>query len=126
MQTLVDLLAQSANRHGAATAVTLHGRAPWTWSYAELWEQSRRAAAYLRGNGVAKGDRVLFWGTNRPEWVAAFFGAQLLGAVAVPLDLRSNEDLLSAIEAETEPRHIVLGSEQAAGLKGDARAVYGT
>jgi long-chain acyl-CoA synthetase len=118
MQTLVDLLAQSANRHGAATAVTLHGRAPWTWSYAELWEQSRRAAAYLRGNGVAKGDRVLFWGTNRPEWVAAFFGAQLLGAVAVPLDLRSNEDLLSAIEAETEPRHIVLGSEQAAGLKG--------
>jgi len=118
LRTLVDLLAQAAERHATTPALSLHGRAPWTWSYGELWGQSRRAAAFLRAQGVGKGDRIVFWGPNRPEWVATFFGAQILGAIAVPLDLRSNEDLLSAIEAQTEPRHIVLGSEQAAGLKG--------
>jgi long-chain acyl-CoA synthetase len=116
MRTLVDLLAQSAEDHGSAAALSLHGRAAWTWSYSELWDQSRRAASYLRAEGVGKGDRVVFWGPNRPEWVAAFFGAQILGAIVVPLDLRSNEDLLDAIETQTQPRYLVLGSEQAAGM----------
>ena len=122
MRTLVDLLAQSADAHGSAAAVSLHGRDPWSWSYAGLWDQSRRAATFLRQHGVGKGDRVVFWGPNRPEWVAAFFGVQILGAVAVPLDLRSNAALLDAIEAQTQPRYIIHGSEQATVLTGDHAA----
>jgi steroid-24-oyl-CoA synthetase len=40
----------------------------------------------LRGRGVAKGDRVAIILRNLPEWPVAFFAAQLIGAVATPLN----------------------------------------
>ena len=119
METLPDLLSESARAWPSLPAVGLHeDQAPWSWTYAELLDNARRAAAYLAANGIARLDRVVFWGGNRPEWVAAFFGAQMLGAVVVPLDVRSQEDLLVRIEQQTQPKHMLLGNEQAASLKG--------
>jgi long-chain acyl-CoA synthetase len=69
--------------------------------------------------GVGKGDRVVIWGASRPEWVAAFFGTLLLGGVVVPLDVRSREDLLTRIEEQTKPVHMILSKEQAGSLKGE-------
>ena len=40
----------------------------------------------LGARGIAKGDRVLLWGENSGEWVAAFLGCMFAGAVAVPMD----------------------------------------
>lgn len=119
MQTLIDLLREVAQRHAGLPAVALfEGKtASWGWTYAELWDAARRVAAYLRAQGIGRGDRVVLWGPNRPEWVAAFFGVQLAGGVVVPLDLRSPEDLLTRIEEQTTPTHLFLGNEQAKGLK---------
>lgn len=119
MDTLPDLLSASARRWSGLPAVGLHDeQEPWSWTYAELLEYASRAAAYLAATGIAKGDRIVFWGGNRPEWVAAFFGAQMLGAVVIPLDVRSQEELLVRIEQQTQPKYMFLGKEQAAGLKG--------
>jgi acyl-CoA synthetase (AMP-forming)/AMP-acid ligase II len=52
-------------------------------------------ARNLESRGIAKGDRVLLWGSNSPEWVAALFGCVNIGAIAVPLDMQPehcNED----------------------------------
>ncbi len=43
-------------------------------------------ARELETRGIAKGDRVLLWGENSGEWVAAFLGCLFRGAVAVPMD----------------------------------------
>jgi long-chain acyl-CoA synthetase len=119
MNTLPDLLSESARTWPNLPAVGLHDDTePWSWTYAELLDSASRAAVYLAANGIAKGDRVVFWGGNRPEWVAAFFGAQMLGAVVIPLDVRSQEQLLTRIEQQTQPKHMLLGHEQAASLKG--------
>ena len=119
MDTLPDLLSESARAWSSLPAVGLHDETePWSWTYAELLDNAGRAAAYLAANGIAKGDRLVFWGGNRPEWVAAFFGAQMLGAVVIPLDVRSQADLLERIEQQTQPKHMFLGKEQAANLKG--------
>src|SRR5712692_10326856 len=119
MDTLPDLLSESARAWSSLPAVGLHDdQEPWSWTYAELLDFAGRAAAYLAANGIAKGDRLVFWGGNRPEWVAAFFGAQMLGAVGIPLDVRSQEDLLVRIEQQTQPKHMLLGKDQAASLKG--------
>jgi len=119
MDTLPDLLRESARVWSRLPAVGLHNDTePWSWTYAELLDHASRAAAYLAANGIAQGDRLVFWGGNRPEWVAAFFGAQMLGAVVIPLDVRSQEDLLVRIEQQTQPKHMFLGKEQAASLKG--------
>jgi long-chain acyl-CoA synthetase len=117
LKTLVELLEVAAGKWPTLRAVWLHDDEPWGWTYAELIDASRRVAGYLREQGIGKGDRVVFWGPNRPEWVAAFFGAQMLGTVAVPLDVRSLEDLLDGIDEQTEPRHMFIGAEQAKALE---------
>lgn len=53
--------------------------------YAELLERSERVAAFLRGDGVAAGDRVLILAAGQEEFVVALWGALLAGAVAVPV-----------------------------------------
>jgi len=55
------------------------------WTYADLRREARRVARALVGAGVSKGARVGVLMGNRPEAVAAFFGAPLIGAVSVPL-----------------------------------------
>ncbi len=110
--TLVSLLAESAERWAERPALSFYSDEPWGWTYAELWSASRRVAGFLKDSGVAKGDRVLLWGDNRPEWVAAFFGTLLLGAVAVPIDAQSTEDFLALIQDATEPRYMFLGTDQ--------------
>ena len=50
-----------------------------------------RRAAYavakaLVAAGVTKGDRVAILMRNQPEWVVAFYGAALAGAIATPLN----------------------------------------
>ena len=52
-------------------------------TYRELWDAAARVAGGLRTDGVAVGDRVALRLPNGVDWVVAFFGCQLAGAVAV-------------------------------------------
>jgi acyl-CoA synthetase (AMP-forming)/AMP-acid ligase II len=56
------------------------------WSYAELRERALAVARALVAEGVAAGDRVAVWATNRPEWLEVQFGAAYAGVVLVPLN----------------------------------------
>ena len=55
------------------------------FSFAELHERARHAAAGLAGLGVRRGDRVALVLPTGVEFMDAFFGALLAGAVPVPL-----------------------------------------
>jgi acyl-CoA synthetase (AMP-forming)/AMP-acid ligase II len=54
-------------------------------SYAELYLRARRSAAALSAIGVRRGDRVALVLPTGPDFMDAFFGALLAGAVPVPL-----------------------------------------
>jgi len=56
------------------------------WTFAEMRTRAQRAAAALRGLGVARGSHVLSWMPNEREAILGWFGANLLGAVYVPLN----------------------------------------
>ncbi len=56
------------------------------WTYAQVARLASCFARELERRKIGKGDRVLLWGENSAEWVAAFFGIMLRGAVAVPMD----------------------------------------
>ena len=88
--SLVAMLRASVERDAAATALVELGGP--SISYGELWERSARVAGGLRGAGVARGDRVAIRLGNGIDWVLAFFGAQLLGAVVVPVNTRLTEE----------------------------------
>ncbi|MFN8555871.1 MAG: AMP-binding protein [Dehalococcoidia bacterium] len=119
MDTLVDLLRESCARYADLPALSYSaGKSErWSWRYATLWDYALRVAGHLRGAGVAPGDRVIIWGANRPEWVAAFFGALATGATVVPMDVRSRPDFLDRLIEQTSPTHIFVGKEQASHLK---------
>src|SRR5271165_4166023 len=42
-------------------------------TYAEAASAALGFAQHLRNAGIQKGDRIVFWGENRPEWVVALW-----------------------------------------------------
>ena len=61
-------------------------------SYRDLWDRSARVAGGLRAEGIKPGDRVAIRLANGSDWVLAFFGSQLAGAVTVPVNTRFAEE----------------------------------
>lgn len=58
------------------------------FTFAELWDECRRAASALLERGVGRGTRIAIWAPNRREWVIAAIAAQTCGAAIVPLNTR--------------------------------------
>ena len=83
----------------AASAVLEMGGASLT--YGELWDRAARVAGGLRASGVGPGDRVAIRLPNGIDWVLAFFGAQLAGAVAVPINTRFTEDEMAYVVGDS-------------------------
>jgi len=83
MSNFVDVLNQHARAQPHKEALRSQGR---SWTYAELVDASRRAAAVLADHGVAQGDRVALLCLNTPGFVFALFGAWQLGAAVVPVN----------------------------------------
>ena len=99
--------------HGDQTAVA-HWRGLRTarWSYARLASAAFQFARELEARKIGAGDRVLFWGENSPEWIAAFYGCLLRGAVVVPLDLKSAPDFVERVQQQVSAKLLLADNEQ--------------
>ena len=74
-------LVKDFRRHGAQTAVVVYrGNRRYATSYAELANLTGRFSAELARRSVGPGERVVIWGENSAEWIAAFFGCQFAAA----------------------------------------------
>jgi acetyl-CoA synthetase len=72
-------------RDNPRTAVcVVDGATVTSTTYAELSERSSQVANWLRGNGVARGDRVLVMLDNRLAMWEVLLAAMKLGAVVIP------------------------------------------
>ncbi|MDR1868427.1 MAG: AMP-binding protein [Treponema sp.] len=61
------------------------------WSYGRWGDECRRVARGLLAAGLSKGDRVVLWSENRPEWMAVWMGTAIAGIVIVPVDFLATE-----------------------------------
>jgi acyl-CoA synthetase (AMP-forming)/AMP-acid ligase II len=85
-RSLVEMLGASANRSPDKEAIVeLEGPRV---TYHELWDRAARVAGGLKSAGVKRGDRVAIHLANGLDWVLAFFGAHMAGAIAVPVNTR--------------------------------------
>jgi long-chain acyl-CoA synthetase len=110
--SLADLIADF-RRHGREMAIVHHrGYRMERWSYAELLDTAARFARELAARGIAKGERILLWGENSAEWVAAFLGCALSGVIAVPMDRGATPEFVARVAAQVNPRLALLGREQ--------------
>ncbi len=73
-------------------------------TYGELARLAGRFAAFLAGQGIGAGERVLLWAENGAEWIAAFHGCMLRGVLAVPLDAAGTADFAARVAADVNPR----------------------
>ncbi len=85
--------------------------------YGGLVERVHSFAGYLQGQKLEKGDRLLLWSASRINWMVAYLGALLIGAVIVPLDVNSKEDFISRIEESTGAKYLITTQKQYSGLK---------
>src|SRR6266851_1127983 len=80
-------------------------------SYGELAALANRAGNALRAQGVSRGDRVLIVLPDSAEFVAAFFGAAKISALAVPVNpFARSSDYIHYIE-NSEPSAAIVHSE---------------
>jgi long-chain acyl-CoA synthetase len=101
-------LVDDFRKHGNQTALVVRsGLRRRSCSYGELARMCGRFARLLADQNVSKGDRVLLWAPNGPEWIAAFFGCILRGVLPVPLDEAGSSGFVKRVEKETAPRLIV-------------------
>lgn len=118
IETLVDLIRVSAARYGqkiALTGKTGFRREPWTYTY--LLETADCIASYLHTRGIEKGDRVALCAPNQPNWVAAFFGCLIDGAIVVPLDIQSSPEFMAKVIKNTACKLILSNSLTASTLR---------
>jgi long-chain acyl-CoA synthetase len=57
-------------------------------SYRELWDRAARVAGGLREAGLKPGDRAAVVLPNGIDWILAFFGTLMAGAIVVPVNTR--------------------------------------
>lgn len=79
-------LERQAQAHGARPALYLGQDC--VADYARFHAQAAAVAGYLRGQGIAPGDRVALFMTNAPAYLVLLYGVWMAGAVAVPVNAK--------------------------------------
>jgi long-chain acyl-CoA synthetase len=108
MRPHLATLVEDFHAHRRQTAVVLHrGVRSYRTTYGDLAHLAGRFAADLDRRGIAPSERVILWGENSAEWIAAFFGCLLRGVLAVPLDAAGSVSFANRVIADVTPSLIV-------------------
>jgi long-chain acyl-CoA synthetase len=111
-------LVEDLRRNGQQIAVVSYrGVRRHATSYDALATLAGRFAAELDLRGIAAGDRVLLWGDNSAEWIAAFFGCLLRGVLAVPLDAAGSSEFAARVIADVSPKLILADTARLSSLQ---------
>lgn len=76
--------------------------------YRELWDRAAHVAGGLRGLGVRRGDRVAIRLGNGINWCVAFYGIQMAGAVAVPVNTRFAEAEVEYVVTDSGSKVVIM------------------
>ena len=99
-----------------------HGLRVKRWSYSQIARTALQFARELETRRIAKGDRVLLWAGNSPEWVSAFLGCVLRGVIVVPLDLQSEAGFVKRVREQVGAK-LALCDATTSGLVGQTLPV---
>jgi len=82
-----------------------------SFTYREAAGKARAFALRLRDSGIARDEKIVLYGENRPEWVIALWGALLSGVIVVPIDYRSSPEFLARVAGIVSAKAILTGDE---------------
>jgi fatty-acyl-CoA synthase len=103
-QNWVNQLERHALMQPRATALRFLGN---TLTWAQLHDRVSALAAALSRRGVGFGDRVMVLMLNRTEFVESVLAANMLGAIAVPLNFRLTPSEIAFLVDDCEARVMI-------------------
>jgi long-chain acyl-CoA synthetase len=89
-------------------------RTEW-FTYGQVLEMAVRFSRELETREIGKGERVMLWGENGAEWVAAFFGCALRGVVVVPMDDGASAEFAGRVAGQVGAKLWACSSKHATG-----------
>ncbi len=105
--SLLSLFAEFERFQSDRAIVYSRGYRRNSWSYAKLASTAALFANALNSRGIRANERILIWGSNSAEWVAAFWACLLVGAVAVPMDDSASPDFAARVIRDSQVKLIV-------------------
>jgi len=101
---LGTLVQDFRNCGGEIAVVRYQGNRRRVSTYGDIARLAGRFAAYLAAQNIVAGDRIVLWGENSAEWIAAYHGCILSGVLAVPLDAYGSADFAARVAADVQPK----------------------
>ena len=106
-RSLIDLL-ELFDRHGRGIAFAhRRGYRMERWAYRRTADAARQFARELEARNIQPGQRVMLWGENCAEWVVAFLGCVLRGAVVVPMDRIAARDFALRVARDVDAKLLI-------------------
>src|SRR5713101_2255293 len=112
-RSLVEYLDNFLQRGRECAYIQRRGYRTLHWTYQQVAEPAFQLARELGKRCVGNGDRVLIWGPNAAEWVAAFFGCALRGTIVVPMDDAAAPDFALRVHQQVSAKLLVCSREHA-------------
>lgn len=115
--TIPELVVRAAERYGDRTALQWKNNGTWErFSYRQVLENAQTVANRLSSFGLKKGDHVLLFAENSPQWGMCHLGAVLAGLVVVPIDWQTWHREVWSVAAFTDARAILASTKALARL----------
>lgn len=109
--SLVEYLDEFLKRDRECAYVQRRGYRTVRWSYSQVAGTAFQFASELAKRDINKGDRILIWGPNSAEWVAAFFGSALRGVIVVPIDDASDPGFVLRVYEQVSAKLLLCSHE---------------
>ncbi len=106
-ESLVEFFAEYSRQKDEIAVAFFRGYRVERWTYGRIADDACRFARELEARGVGAGDAVLLWAENCPEWLVAFWGCVLRGAVVVPIDKISTAEFASRVAQQVSAKLLI-------------------
>ena len=117
-ESLTQFFSEYSRQKDEIAIVCFRGFRIERWTYGRIAEEACRFARELELRSVGRGDAVLLWADNSGEWLAAFWGCLLRGAVVVPIDKISTAEFASRVAQQVNAKLLVFSQDVPAAASG--------
>jgi long-chain acyl-CoA synthetase len=111
--SVASYLEDFQSRGEACAYVQRRGYRTERWSYHRIAETALRFARELDTRKICKGDRIMLWGENCAEWVAAILGCASSGVVVVPMDDSASADFAQRVFQQVAAKLVICSRRHA-------------
>jgi long-chain acyl-CoA synthetase len=105
-KSIIELI-ENFKKYGKRTAI-IHKTdyRTFIYTFSEFARLIEKISAYIQGQGIKKGDKVIIWSSNTPHWCATFIACLKVGIILVPIDYLATSEYVKKIQEKVHAKII--------------------